>query len=113
MKSNVDGASYGARIADSLERIADALEAMRPAEFVEPAQACVGKPFPFNDRRVPARFRNGLRHERKRQPLETFEDLIRFGKDNMLNLELIGEKTLAAIDPIFEENGYGQKWRDS
>lgn len=76
----------------------------------------VGKPFPFSDTRVPARFSNAMRaSENAENPLRTFEDLIRFGRRNMLQWRIrnVAEKTLSAIDPIFDENGYGPEWRNS
>ena len=94
-----------------LERIAISLE-----KIAGTSQTASATPFPWGDSRVDTRL-NSMRNWRDDRP-ETFEGLLSIGRRALANSSSgktrnIGETSIARLDAIFEEHGFGDRWMSS
>ncbi len=93
-----------------LERIAVAIEKIAKITQPEPEV-----PFPWGDQRIQARVRN-RRYWHDDRP-GSFEAMIKIGRDALMNRKSltrnIGKKGIESLDVVFEENGFGDRWKNS
>lgn len=73
-------------------------------------------PFPWGDTRIDSRVRS-LGHWDGGVRPSTFEELISIGRSSLSSglakTRQIGAVSIASLDPVFEEHGFGKQWRDS
>lgn len=115
------------RIANAVERIAASLETGHAVDSSIDTTAA-DAPFPWDDPRIDSRTRNtnnwrkrrwvegarGYEYGESRRPL-TFKAFLQLGRYELCRghsvARNIGKLSIEKLDPIFEENGFGEKWK--